>query len=221
MSKTNETGTLKTTTKKTTRSKEEAKKDLQMLVAEGSVAAGTIAAATVLAATGNMPAYAAMAGTSTVLHSLKAFNKYRSAPLNKSTAAVEPVSDTWAGRPKANLVKWLMLQTNTEIEKVADYLGISVGYLNIKLTRDSFSFDDLVLAAYACGYSFVVINNDVEVNDPNFYRIDMLKYFENNEDQVLERIAEIEEKEHREKREEYERKKAELARMKEEYGFED
>ena len=145
---------------------------------------------------------------------------YKSLPVNKNIAPVEPVSDTWRNRPKANMVKWMMKQSGTSLEEIAAHLGCSVSYLNNKLTRESFSFEDLILAAYACGYTFVLVNNNEEISSEDSFRVDLLRHFE-SEQEVLDRINAIEEKKKQAKRAEYEAKKAELARMKAEYGFED
>ena len=145
---------------------------------------------------------------------------YKALPVNKNIAAVEPVSDTWKNRPKANMVKWMMKQSGTSLEEIAAHLGCSVSYLNNKLTRESFSFEDLLLAAYACGYTFVLVNNNEEISSEDSFRVDLLKHFE-SEQEVLDRINAIEEEKKQAKRAEYEAKKAELARMKAEYGFED
>ena len=136
--------------------------------------------------------------------------------------SVDTVSDTWKNRPKANMVKWLMKQSGVSLEVVAAHLGCSVSYMNNKLTRDSFSFEDLILAAYACGYTFVLVNNNEEISSEDSFRVDLFQHFENEEGQeVLERINAIEEEKKKAKRAEYEAKKAELERMKAEYGFED
>lgn len=147
--------------------------------------------------------------------------KYKSLPITKKTASVDPVSETWEDRPKANIVKWLMQQSNTSLEAVAEHLGCTVTYLNNKLFRDSFSFEDLILVAYACGYSFALVNNNTELEAQDAYRIDLIEHFRHNAPEVLDRVNAIEERIQQERRAEYEQKKAELERMKAEYGFED
>ncbi|MCR5089099.1 MAG: hypothetical protein K6C08_06270 [Oscillospiraceae bacterium] len=146
---------------------------------------------------------------------------YSSLPVNKKLSSVDVVSDTWKSRSKANTVKWLMQHSDTSLEKVAEYLGCTVHYLNNKLTRDSFSYEDMILIAYACGYTYVLVNNNEEADIPDSYRVDLIGHFQNGAPETLKRIAEIEEKARNGKREEYERKKAELEKMKKEYGFED
>lgn len=170
------------------------------------------------AATGMLnPAAAIALSTGTLLAII-----YKALPVNRNIAPVEPVSDTWKNRPKANMVKWLMKQSGVSLEEVAAHLGCSVSYMNNKLTRDSFSFEDLILAAYACGYTFVLVNNNEEISSEDSFRVDLFQHFENEEGKaVLERINAIEEEKKAAKRAEYEAKKAELARMKAEYGFED
>ena len=153
-------------------------------------------------------------------------------PVNKKTAPVEPVSDTWRARPKANMVKWLMKQSGVKLETIAKYLGCSVSYLNTKLARDSFSFEDLILAAYACGYTFILVSNDEAIDYPAMNRVDLVTHFESSDLEVLERVNAIEEEARAAKREEYEKKKAEyereleqkkadLERLREEYGIMD
>lgn len=156
--------------------------------------------------------------------------KYRSFKINNKTAPVNPVSDTWKSRPKANMVKWMMKQSDVSLDTIADHLGCTVSYLNTKLARDSFSFEDLIIVAYACGYTFVLANNNGE--DEPVYRVDIIRHFENSDPEALERINTIEEKAQLQaaRREEYEKKKAEieqeyekkmseLAKMREEYGI--
>ena len=131
---------------------------------------------------------------------------YKSLPVNKKIAPLEPVSNTWKNRPKANMVKWMMKQSGTSLDKIAAYLGCSVSYLNNN----------------ACGYTFVLVNNNEEISSEDSFRVDLLSHFDNEEgEKVLARINAIEEAKKQAKRAEYEAKKAELERMKAEYGFED
>ena len=156
--------------------------------------------------------------------------KYTNFLINKKTAPVNPVSDTWKARPKANMVKWMMKQSGVGLETIAEHLGCQVNYLNTKLARDSFSFEDLIIVAYACGYTFVLANNNG--GEEPVFRVDIIRHFENREPEVLERINAIEERaqtqaarrEEYEKRkaeieEEYAKQKAELERMRAEYGI--
>jgi len=146
--------------------------------------------------------------------------KYGEMPVS-DLDAVDYVSSTWENRPKANMVKWLMTKASVSVDTLAAYLGCSRQYLNNKLTRDSFSFDDLVIAAYACGFTFTLTSNDEEDANRCAYRVDLVDYFKACDDEVLVRISEIEKESHEARRAEYESKKAELERMKREFGFED
>ena len=158
--------------------------------------------------------------------------KYSAFRINNKTAPVNPVSDTWKARPKANMVKWMMKQAGVSLETIAEHLGCTVSYLNTKLARDSFSFEDLIVIAYACGYTFILANNNGE-EEPVF-RVDIIRHFENSEPEVLERINAIEEKtqlqvtkrqEYQKKKEEieqeYEKQMAKLEKLREEYGIVD
>ncbi len=155
---------------------------------------------------------------------------YRSLPVSKQTEPVDLVSETWKGRPKSNMVKWLMRRSGASPDRIAKYLGCTVNYLNNKLSRDSFSLDDLIIIAYVCGYTFVLLDNNEESISANSFRIDLLEYFkaDDTDDErnshykaIINRISTIEAENKASKRAEYESKKAELERMKVEYGFED
>ena len=100
------------------------------------------------------------------------------------------VSKTWENRPKANMVKWLMDKSGVSLDTLAAYLGCSRQYLNNKLTRDSFSFDDLVIAAYACGFTFTLTSNEVKDGKQDVYRVDLGEYFKTSQD-VLDRISTV------------------------------
>lgn len=132
---------------------------------------------------------------------------------------MELVSEIWSSRKKSNIIKWLMKQSGIQVEEMAEYLGCSVQYLNNKFTRDSFSIDDFIIAAYAAGYSVDLTST---LNDERkSTHIDIQEYFESYDDEVLGRIKAINNKRKENKRCEYEVLKAELNRMKEKYGFDD
>lgn len=181
----------------------------------------TLAAASIGIATGTLPLALAAALPFATGAMVPLIGKHLILPVNKKTKPVSIVSETWKTRPKANLVKWLMQSSDTSLDTVASYLDCTVNYLNNKLTRDSFSFDDLILIAYACGYTFVLTDNNEEIQSENSFRVDLLDYFGNSDPAKLERISRIEDEKQNAIREEYEKKKAELERMKAEYGFED
>lgn len=128
---------------------------------------------------------------------------------------VDVVSGTWEKRKKTNLIKWMMLKSNVNIDSLAEYLGCTKQYLNNKFNRDSFSIDDLVIAAYACNFTITLLENDGNSK----CRIMPEDFFDANPD-VWNRISNIRNCDKESKRAEYEQKKAELERMKKEYGFE-
>ena len=143
------------------------------------------------------------------------FEKYADLPV------VEVNSVTWKSRPKTRIIKWLMQQGNVDQATMAAYLGCSKPYLDNKMTRNSFTIDDLVIAAYACGYTLNLTKLEDNSDMQESHMIGIVKYFDGYDIEVLERIALIKKEEKESKKAEYERKKAELEKMKEEYGFED
>ena len=130
---------------------------------------------------------------------------------------LELVSETWRQRKKSNLIKWLMQHSHLQLEEMADCLGCSTQYLNNKFNRDSFSIDDLIVAADASGYVVTLVPDQ----DGEAVSINFLNWFEDYDEETLARIARIK-REHREsKYAEYEALKAEIDRMKQTYHFDD
>lgn len=129
---------------------------------------------------------------------------------------VEVVSGLWEKRRKSNLIKWLMQKADLKMDRLAKYLGCSKPYLNNKFNRDSFSFEDIVVASYACDYTLTLLANDGSEQR----RIDAEGFF-SNDSETWNRISGLKAEEIDTKRAEYEQKKAELERMRKEYGFED
>lgn len=72
----------------------------------------------------------------------------------------ERMDKTWGNRPKSKIVKSLMEVGHLNGRAVAEKLGVSVQYFNNKLHRNSWSFEDLIQVADACGYSFVLMPTD-------------------------------------------------------------
>ena len=129
---------------------------------------------------------------------------------------VEIVNGLWEKRKKSNLVKWLMLQSDLSMDRLAAFFGCSKQYLNNKFNRDSFSFEDIIITAYACDYTLALLANNR--NDKR--RIDAENFFD-KDPETWNRISGLKAESRDSKRAEYEQKKAELERMKQEYGFED
>ena len=128
---------------------------------------------------------------------------------------VDIVSGTWENRKKTNLIKWMMLKSNVNVDALAEYLGCTKQYLNNKFNRDSFSIEDLIIAAYACNFTLALLENEGKCK----CRVKLEDFF-NTDSEVLNRITKIKNSDKESKRVEYEQKKAELERMKKEYGFE-
>ena len=73
-----------------------------------------------------------------------------------------PIDEKWENRPKSNIVKHMM-STNyagLEFKDMAHVLGTTETYFNNKIYRDSFSFEDLVILAEACGFSVCFIDKE-------------------------------------------------------------
>ena len=114
-----------------------------------------------------------------------------------------------------------MDRSGCTMEDVATALGCSVPYLNNKLHRDSFSLDDMIIVAYICGYSMTFTSNDPEKRDLDTVQIDVKDYFAARDMEALDRLLLYEYEMKERKYLEYEELKAQLAKMKETYGFKD
>ena len=106
------------------------------------------------------------------------------------------------------LIKNMMNASNISLDLLAAYLGCKPQSLRNKFSRDSFSLDDLLITALACGFSVVLKNNSTNEEHP----IDPVDFFKPLKDDVLVRISDLENKVKEEKRAEYER-------LKNMYGF--
>ena len=79
------------------------------------------------------------------------------------TQPLELVNPIWSDRRSSNLVKWLMQRSGLSTEMMADFLGVKTSVFSNKLSRGAFSFHELLIAAYACNYSFLLSSNDCEI----------------------------------------------------------
>ncbi len=79
------------------------------------------------------------------------------------TQPLELVNPIWSDRRSSNLIKWLMQRSGVSTEMMADFLGVKVSVFSNKLSRGAFSFRELMIAAYACNYSFLLFSNDCEI----------------------------------------------------------
>lgn len=64
--------------------------------------------------------------------------------------------DNYINKPLSQLMVRLMNTFDIPRPVMADYLGVSVNYLNNKLHRNSFSVYDFILAAELCGCELVI-----------------------------------------------------------------
>ena len=120
-------------------------------------------------------------------------------------------------KTKTALIKKMAEESNTSIETLSEYLGCKPQSLRNKMFRNSFSIDDLVIAAYACGFSVVLKNNATNKDTV----IDLVEFFKPMDDDILVRISDLEKKNKAAKRAEYNKLKAELKKMRDEYGFDE
>ena len=114
-----------------------------------------------------------------------------------------------------------MEKSGRSITDIAESLGCTVPYLNNKLYRDSFSLDDIIIIAYICGYVLTFTSNNPEAKERSTYQINVQDYFNSKDPEALKRLYEYEKKMKKKKKVEYENLKAQLEKMKTEYGFED
>lgn len=120
-------------------------------------------------------------------------------------------------KTKSALIQKLMTESNTSIETLAEYLDCKPQSLRNKIFRNSFSIDDLLIAAYACDFSIILKNNSNNMETV----VDIVDFFKPLNDDVLVRISDIEQREKNAKRIEYDKLKADLEKIKNKYGFDD
>ena len=127
---------------------------------------------------------------------------------------IELSGERWAERKKSSFVKWLISYSDVSKDAICEVLNISMPYFNNKITRNSFSFEDLITIAYMCGFKFSLESlsgeSKVEIG---------LKDFLSEEE--FDRVQSSLNKRAAEKHEEYLKKKKELELLKEKYGYED
>ena len=81
----------------------------------------------------------------------------------KSMPSVEITKSSWETRKKSNLIKWLLEKSDVDLENVASHLGYTTTYLNNKLFRNSFSFENILKVAELCGFTLILSSTDGEV----------------------------------------------------------
>ena len=149
--------------------------------------------------------------------------KYGGVPLNQvgDMKSVDLINDSFDNRPRSNLVKWMMEKSNKTVDDLAECLGCTTTFINNKLHRGTFSFDDLIMIAYICGFFITITDNNPDEEERCTYQIDVKDYFRNYNKDALEQLFAYEERVRKQQKAEYDKLKAKLEKMKEEYGFED
>jgi hypothetical protein len=115
-------------------------------------------------------------------------------------------------RQESNIIKWCLKQSELTRDKMAEAIGFNINVFNNKLSRSSFTFRELIIAAYMAGYDFALCSKN-DMNAPPI-RITLEEYFNGN----CETLSKIKESVYREK---YDALKKELISMKIKYGFKD
>ena len=121
----------------------------------------------------------------------------------------------FSDRKMSALIQWMMEHSGVTKTKLAGYLDCSLGYFNNKLTRNSWSFDDLVIAAYASGMCFVLDDGEEQ------YSINIVDWFADYDLESLQRIVSLKRQSYENAKEVYLAKKKELEEIKQKYGFKD
>ena len=149
--------------------------------------------------------------------------KYGGVPLNQvgDMKSVDLINDSFDNRPRSNIVKWMMEKSNKTVDDLAVCLGCTTTFINNKLHRGTFSFDDLIMIAYICGFFITITDNNPDEEVRCTYQIDVKDYFRNYNEDALEQLFAYEERVRKQQKAEYDELKAKLEKMKEEYGFED
>ena len=124
------------------------------------------------------------------------------------------IKDTWKNRKLSWLIKCLINNSESNLNELAECLGISKTYLNNKLTRNSFSFEEILIAIYLSKKRIVILDGN-----KIYAEFNPLSWFSEDDD-MLKRIKNCELNKRMKIIEEYNAKKAELEEMKIKYGLE-
>jgi len=143
-------------------------------------------------------------------------NKY--VDINGDLTLGELETGNWRNKKKSALIRWLMSKkADLNREKLGELFGSSKGAVDMKMSRDSFSIDELIIAAYAADYEIVLRNNSTGDEKT----IDAREWFRNYDKDTFERLKSIHPEPTSAELAAYERKKRELEDLKREYGIKD
>lgn len=120
-------------------------------------------------------------------------------------------------KKKAVLIKELMKKSGISYDLMAESLDCGKQSFINKLNRDSFSINDLLIAAEIAGYRLILTNGKT---GEDIY-IDFAEFLKPLYQDDIERIRKIEKREKAKKKAEYDKLKKELEEMKNKYGFEE
>lgn len=121
---------------------------------------------------------------------------------------IELTNPKWVDRPKSNLVNWLLKNSNAKREELAMLLGITRVAFDNKMTRNSFSVEDILLIADVCNFSIAAVSKtDRSVHELNF------RDFVGDISEQSEKFLSL-------KRAEYDQLKEKAKKLEEEFGFE-
>ena len=118
----------------------------------------------------------------------------------KLAPGIELTDERWINRKKSNLVKWFLLNSETSVETLCEGLGYTKAYFNNKITRDSFSFEDLVAIAYLCGFKFAISSWDENLKRE-------IRYFDILDEEASDRVYKTMQNVNKCRHDEYIRKK--------------
>ena len=81
---------------------------------------------------------------------------------------------------KKKLVKYLIQHSpnNIDYNECSKYLGCSLAYFNNKMHRGSFSFEDILIIAFACGFHRITFEND----PTDYMYLNILQFFDSMPD---------------------------------------
>lgn len=120
---------------------------------------------------------------------------------------IELTDPRWLDRPKSNLVNWLLKNSNVKRQDLIVLLNVSKPYFENKMSRNSFSLEDILLAADLCNFSLALVSKkDRSVHELNY------RDFVGDISEQSERFLSM-------KRAEYDQLKEKARRLEEEFGF--
>ena len=122
--------------------------------------------------------------------------------------------NTWQNRRKSWLIKCCMKHARFKPKDIAKYIGSSASYVNTKLQRDRWSFEDILIALEASGLKMAIIDTNGEQHEVCFK-----DWFEDTDPEVLDRFKAIEREEMEQILAIIGQKQSEIESLKNKYGI--